>query len=801
MAENTRPEADENAEVYVLKPADDADRSDENAEKPSSPAPLKSPLSEKFNRALTKIETEAKKPIVWGSALILAMLILFGVLALAFGVSDETVYQPRAFTASEAILASRDDRELIAINNRTATIEGMLTKAAMLYEEGSLSEALDIYERISIFSESLSLYNLGVARMKKDDWRGAIEVFDPYIAASSHKTPAAINAAVCALKLGDEPLFRRYTAIAKESLKNESAAPLYGYYYALINYYDNRPFDALIGAASPSVDYLGEEQNLILAKMRLMFSDASGSIEALERANKTENLPTLGLLYARIGEWSLAEDRLQKAINANVEQNKSRSALVLVHLKNGFFKEASSLIDETLKLEQNPFYYPIKVKLKDRLFDIVEAQNYFSGRLLVDNRVFLQALFTYAPYMMVDPDKSVAQVRKGQIALSGGEIEEATALLEQSRVFAGAGVRMSAAIKLAINNRLILANQALARAESEFKNSDALEYNLALSYAQLGRLPEAYLHFRRAYYLNPKNIEAGVYSVVLSSFTEADESRLIGELTAALTDRDDEQSAFWRALLSFHDGNFQATARWLETQKKEVLAQYILLDIFSADQTNRLDALKEATSKLAKLYPNDLLSGILELYADNKGKPIRQFAFEAQRFMSRRDFNFDSLYYGAPIARDLYVKLGLITGNLEEVRELLQRRLAIEKNEPRTLMQALIATNIYLQNFEEAYALSNALIDELGVKDVDTLLYGAVASIGAGHKENAIALLQIAKNADPKNQEVRYALGLLYQEVGNAKGASLEYFQIGANRYESQFFDFEIRRADDPERY
>jgi Flp pilus assembly protein TadD len=799
LADDTRSSADENAEVYVLKP-EDADKSDENAESSQPIAPPKPRLSDKLNDAVSKIEAAAKKPVVWGGALILAMLIVFGVLALAFGVSKETVYQPKPFRASEAIAASKDDRELIAINRDSSTLEGMLTKAAMLYEEGSLVEALDIYERISVFSESLSLYNLGVARMKNGDYGGAIEVFEPYIAGDSHKTPGAINAAVCALKLGDEPLFRRFVAIAKENLKNESTAPLYAYYFTLINYYDNRPFEALIGAATPSIDYLDQGQNLILAKMRLMFGDASGSIETLEQIDKQENLLTLGLLYARIGEWSLAADRLSKAINADVDQNKSRAALILVYLKSGFFKEASSLIDETLKQEREPFYYPIKVKLKDRLFDIVEAQNYFSQRLLIDEKVFLQALFTYAPYMMIDPDKSVTHIRKGQIALSGGEIDEAAAFLEQSRVFAGAGARMSAAIKLAINNRLILANQALAQAESEFKNSDSLEYNLALSYAQLGRFPEAYSHFRRAYYLNPKNVEAGVYAAVLSSFTKVDESRLIGELTAALNDRNDERAAFWRALLSFHDGNFQATARWLELEKQEVLAQYILLDIFSADQTNRIEALKSAADRLVKLYPNDLLSGIFELYAANKGKSMRQFAFEAQKFMQRRDLNFDSLYYGAPIARDLYVKLSLITGNLESARELLQQQLAVEKNEPRTLLQALIAINVYLQNFEEAYALSNALIDELGVKDADTLLYGAIASIGAGHKENAIALLQIAKNADPKNQEIRYALGLLYQEIGNAKGASLEYSQIGANQYESRFFDFEIRRFDDPER-
>jgi Tfp pilus assembly protein PilF len=789
--------SEKDAELYVIKPEEprktESQSEERAAEKPARFTQL--------NGAIAKAERIAKKPVVWGAAALAAAAILFVILSYFFDASKSPVYQPKPFRASEAIQASKDDRELIALHRSSSTLEGMLAKAALLYEEGSLAQALDVYEQVSLYSESLSLYNLGVARMKKADWRGAIEALDRQISNSDRKTPGAINAAVCALKLNDEPLFRRYVRIAKEELQNEVAAPLYGYYYTLVSYYDDRPFDALIGAATPSVDYLNEEQKLILAKMRLVFDDATGSIEALEKIGKPENAFMLGLLYARIGEWSKAADSLSRAISANVDVDKAKAALLLVHLKSGFFKDASSLIEEIDGANGDPFLYPIRAKLKDRLFDVAEAQAYFSERLLIDERIFLQALFAYAPYTLVDPDKGVTQIRKGQIALNEGEIDEAATFLEQGRIFSGAGARMSAAIKLALSNRLILANQALARAENDLKTSDSLEYNLALSYAQLGRFPEAYAHFRRAYYLNQRNIEAGVYSIVLSTFASANESRLVGELTAAFNDREDEQSYFWRALLSFHDRNYQATASWLEREKKDDVAQYILLDLFSADQTNRPEELKKAAAKLTKLYPNDLLSHIFLLYAENKGRSMRYFAFEAQKMTARRDLNFDSLFYGAPIARELYSQLALIAGALESTRELLAKRLAIEKNEPRALMQALVTIDIYRQNFEEAYALSNALIDELGVRDTETLLRGAIASIGAGHKENAIALLQMAKNGDPKNQEVRYALGLLYQEIGNAKSAALEYSQIGAGRYESRFFDFEIRRADDPERF
>jgi tetratricopeptide (TPR) repeat protein len=787
---------DGEAETYTLKSPDETD-APETKQEPSIDAQNKK--TRKIDVLILRAETFVKKPLAWSGAIIFAALIIFWLLANLFTASKETVYQPKPLRAGEAIGASIDDRELIAINRASSTLEGLIAKAALLYEGGSPNEALEIYERVSLYNESLSLYNLGVARMKKDEYKGAIEAFDRQIARQSNRTPGAINAAVCALKLNDEPLFRHYVRIAKEALIEESASPLYGYYYTLVGYYDDRPFDALLGAATPTIDYLNEEQNLILAKMRLLFDDAAGSIEALEKTNRNENLLTLGLLYARIGDYQNAADRLSKAINANVDVERAQSAALLVHLKNGLFKEASTLINNALKAERNPFLYPIRVKLKDRLFDVAEAQNYFAERLLIDESVFLRAMFAYAPYIMVDPNRSVTEIRKGQIALSGGEINEATALLEQARSFSSAGARMSAAIKLALNNRLILANQALAKAEEELKTSDSLEYNLALSYAQLGRFAQAYAHFRRAYYLNSKNVEAGVYAALLSSFAGADESRLIERLDAALSDRQDERSVFWRALLGFRNNDFQLSESWLNRANRENMPQYTLFDLFCADHSNRPDALKKAALDLLKHNPNDPLFNIFAFYADNKDKSIRVFSFEAQKFMARRDMNFDSLYYGSSVTRDLYIKLSLITGNLEKTRELLANKLATEKNEPRAIMQALIATDIYRQNFEEAYAISNALIDELGMQDSETLLQGAIASIGAGHKENAIALLQIAKNVDPKNKEARFALGLLYQEINNAKGAALEYSLIGNGRYESQFFDFDIRTSDDPE--
>ncbi|MDR3347838.1 MAG: hypothetical protein LBN32_04415 [Helicobacteraceae bacterium] len=800
MAETTPQPID--SEVIVLKPDEGAEAPPPKAEqaqtdKPTEKAPSKLIIT--ATQYARKIEEFAKIPLVWLIAAILTAIGIFYILS-QFTSTPEAITAPKKpLTASEAIMPARDDRELMENDVNITTLERLIAKAAALYARGDIAGALDLYEQVSLTSESLWLFYLGVARMRKIVMEIALGTFSAQIAIDEYKTPGAINAAVCALRLGLENEMRRYIKIAKDYLHLEISAPLYSYYYTLIGYYGDKPFSALASADAPSIGYMNEGRNMILAKMHLMFDDPSGAIEALEKVRDPNNAFTLGLLYARSGKYDVATDLLNSAIASNVEPSSARAALTLVYLKSGLFRHASNVIDEMVEKGEDPLIYPIKVKLKERLFDIALAQDYFTKTLLIDENVFLQTLFSYIPFKMIEPEKSISEITRGQLVLSESEMKEAEGILSGSRKLASSGAKMSAAVKLAVNNRLLLANLVLQEVEKEYKNSDVIEYNLALTYAQLGNFAKAHRHFHRAYFLNRAAIEAGVYALVLAPYANVKDGRLMEELSSLLGSGSDEKTRFYAVLLSFYEKNYQATVQWLERKEKSDNTMYVLLDLFSAEWLNQTYRLREAAGKLIALVPNDVLFEMLNLYAVNKTNGIRQFAFELQRFMTRDDLNFQSLYYGAPIVRDLYIKLALITGNLEQVSNRLSRQLFVEKNEVRPMMQTLVVLNIYRQRFEEAYSIANTLIDEFGMNDSVTLLYGAVASIGAGHKENAIALLQLAKLSDPMNREVRYALGLLYQEAMNAKGAALEYAAIGGEQYQSVFFDFNVRPFDDPE--
>ncbi|MDR3162581.1 MAG: hypothetical protein LBT81_01810 [Helicobacteraceae bacterium] len=793
MAEETSPL---DSEVFIIKPDDTHEEPPGEKRSGGIKRESRKPV---IHFDIKKAGAFVKKPFVWLPVALAAIVSLFAWLGFESNMPD-VAYHPPPLDSERAVLPSRSGGELIGENVRGGTLEEMIAKAAMLYSKGDVTEALNVYEQVSLFSEALSNYNLGVSRMKKREYEQAIEAFDRQMKSDRYKTASAINAAICAVNLGKEELMRRYIKIAKDNLPYESAVPLYPYYYMLISYYDNEPFGALAVSEKPSVDYMGESQNLINAKMHLLFDDAAGSAASLEKISDPKNYFAMGLLYARSGDYDNATTSLQRAISADINSEKAKAALLLVYLKTGFFKDATTLINETLKQGQDPLLYPIKVKLKERLFDVTLAQNYFTEHPLIDDEVFLQALFIQVPYLMIDPQKSTKEIRKGQLMLTEGELNEAEQFLKTSQSSASVGARMSAAVKLAINNRLLSANIELKKIEKSYRNSDSLEYNLALSYAQLGDFVSAYAHFSRAYFLNRKNTEAGVYAVMLSLYAGVDEERVLREISTVLTQKNDDESRFLAALLSFYNRNFQATGQWLERKNRQDDLRFLLLDLFAADQINNREELVRASKRLRELRPNDLLFAIFDLYATHKGMTAKQFAFDAQEFMKSTAYNFDPFYYNFPVVRDLYIRLALITGHLEDVRLRLISKLSIERGEVRNMMFALAILDIFANDFEESYALLNSLIDEFDMKDTKTLLYASVAAVAAGHKANAIALLQMAKNVEPRNKEAHFGLGLLYQEVGNAKSAALEYNAIGGDRYESVFFDFDIRESNDPER-
>jgi len=94
-------------------------------------------------------------------------------------------------------------------------IQELIKKANILYLKGKKLEALKLLNKLSVYSEALSNYNLGVIKINEEKYEKALEYFNKAIANKDNRCVAAINGAYCSLKLHDKKRFRYYINLAK----------------------------------------------------------------------------------------------------------------------------------------------------------------------------------------------------------------------------------------------------------------------------------------------------------------------------------------------------------------------------------------------------------------------------------------------------------------------------------------------------------------------------------------------------------------------------------------------------------
>ena len=112
----------------------------------------------------------------------------------------------------------------------------MIRKANILYTQGDKMEALDLFNNIAAYSQSLAAYNLGVIKINEGDSKKAISSFDSAIYSGEDISVSAFNAAYSAYMLGDMNLgLQYYLGISSSYLHHVTAnQPLYSYLYGLL---------------------------------------------------------------------------------------------------------------------------------------------------------------------------------------------------------------------------------------------------------------------------------------------------------------------------------------------------------------------------------------------------------------------------------------------------------------------------------------------------------------------------------------------------------------------------------------
>ncbi|EJA8621940.1 tetratricopeptide repeat protein [Campylobacter coli] len=679
--------------------------------------------------------------------------------------------------------------------NDMTRVDGMIQKANALYLKGEVEQALKVYEQIAVYNESLSNYNLGVSQMNEGKFDEAFDSFKKAIANGENQSVAAINAAVCALKLNDKEKFKYYIDLAQVYLPKEGKSKLYDYYLALINYYKGYYPEALQMLQRVNSEPYTDVAKYLSAKIYAKMDFDAKSVQQLNTQGSFEPSLSLGLLYARMGEYDKAKIALNTAMKIERDFNQSLSALTLVDIKTGDFQDMLLRLQDTYRNDEDKYKildrYKIKVRLNKELFNIAIAQRNFSNDILKKQKDQFDLLFYFAPYQVFDSKQASLYIKKTNITNFVDDSSDGQSYLARSQALSSTNVKISNIINDALNQKLRLANKEFQALLEDYPEHSILQYNLALTYAQMQNYELAYKHFSSSYHLNPKNYLAGAFAMFCGKLSDNDTTKLYHEILDNIAADSNFKANMQKNMLFLANGDYISMLPYLDENGQKTPLNLIFETII-AKNNNLNNQVDVRIAKLRSELPQDIVANILYFNSLNSNLNIKEYAQNAQIHFKNLQVDYRSVFGGSNIARELYVNLMHIAGLLNLERQKFKTLINTSKVKDEGMIQTLAYLDIFAQQYEESYALYNTLIDEYGAKDSRTLFLASVAAVGANNPNSAIALLQLSKLTDKNNKESKVALGLLYQEVGNYEAAMTQYRTL-PNDFKSEFFTFDIK--------
>ncbi len=674
-------------------------------------------------------------------------------------------------------------------------LENLIAKANYLYTNGQKDQALKIYEYIAQYSEAVSQYNLGVARLKNKQYKEAQQSFNKAIQNGEKRCESAINAAVCSLYLDNKKDFHYYIDMAEAYLPYETNAPLYPYYYALVQFYKHHYFEAFAAISKVENSEYKQQKNSLAAKLATLFDSDYDALESLDELKENDVEVAKAELYGRVGDLLLAKSNFEAALTKGIKPKESSIGLIYAKLKLGYIKDASNDLKNAIDRYDGELLKdaPIRVFLKRSLFDPLAAQEQFRKAVIDDPELIFGEIFYFSPYKIFNANQTINYIRKGNAASYIDSIDSAETFLKKSASTSFVNKGIAKAIKLALHFRIRQANALLQKLVKIQPKHAILHYNLALTYAQLGDMHQAYKHFLWSFHLDAKSYIAGIYAYMASKLIHNEDTKLLSILKETIADEDEnEKIDFYKHLLYVAQGNYFSAIDWLDNNYKTHPVYLVLSHIIAMHMQKQESAIHSA-KKLITLLPDEILPHILYMIAKFKNDPKPLYAKKSAAYLARQHFSFVDIYHGAEITRRMYTFEMHLTGRTAKLVTLLRHRLDVTIDKDITDTELSLAfAQLYNQNFEEAYVLYNHLIDEEHIRDVRTIFLASIASIAAGHHANAIALLELSKLKDKKFMESRYALGLLYLEIDNPRGADIEFANLSSNNFHSNYFDFDV---------
>ncbi|WP_395001974.1 tetratricopeptide repeat protein [uncultured Helicobacter sp.] len=759
-------------------------------------AALISPIAQKFP-ALNALKGNKKALIALIGGGVSALVLIISLVVFAFSSSEEEDMPPPPPPKPAKISQAPQVEQLSKKGSIDESELGqMIKKANILYEQGDKLEALDLFEHIAIFSQSLAGYNLGVIKLKEKEYAQALQSFDLAIESGEDVAVSAINAAYAAHKLGKQNLVDYYVGISSSHLFESSKAPFYSFLYSLVDVYKGFYFESLSSLLNPNSKAYQAYNNRLAARVFTLFNDDYNALAALKKTPAKKDNLAIAQLHARVGEYKQARQYMYEYLNAFAKDPHALMSLQLIELKLGNFKESVSILNRMMRQdEKNPdlSLYPIRVKLKDELFDIHKAQENFWNRKFEHEQILgYKIVYYYAPFRVFDAKQGLGVIQEGGIHLKIDNIEFAKSALGEGSGIAKVNQNIALALREVNQNNIRKARDYMLKALRIYPNHAILHYNIGVLYAQVGDYDSAYTHFLRAYHLDSSDVLSGLFAVVAGRLTYRNVDRILSTISADFADisfESSEQKAFLLCFLRYLNNVPIEDFAWIGNAKKPIY--HALKSAYGIAKRDPQMSM-ESFQKIQELYPKDVVANVMYELARFFRRDLKEVALELNELYYKRDLDMSSIYFGASLARELYIYTSFITGTLLSIEPELEKKLLSTNDNNAGILQVLGLLNIYSGHFEKAFVYYNTLIDDLKEDDPQTRFLGAVAALGAGRHENAVALLQISKIESATNLEAKFALGLLYQEAKNFKAARDHYEQVSSSDFVSEYFDFDI---------
>lgn len=674
-------------------------------------------------------------------------------------------------------------------------LANLIKKADILYKSGDKEEALNILKSIANFSKSIANYNLGVISFKSNDLNKSLLYYDKAIMSGEDISISALNAASTAYLMNETGKFRYYANISNAYINQLERNWPYSYVYALNSYYQGHYFEALSPLIHPNSDFFEKERKRLLSKIYTLFNNNKQAFDALKTIANSEDDLALGQLLARDGRLDEAKAYIQRYMNKYPNSLRALITMELISLKSGDFRTASSLLDEFSALKQqntnikNP--YPIKVRISPLVLNREYAQKYFWDYTFVrSSTISDEILFYYAPFKVLNIQQALNILSDGILdsKISPSNLQESSSLIIKGATISDININIVESLRLVAHNDLRGALDKIQKYLDENPSYSVLYYNAGLLYAQLGNYQMAHKYFLRAYHLDTTDLLSGVFALLSGKMIFKDISTLNENVSQSILDSqyNEEDLKFYINLKQWvnNPGNAYFVA------KKDARAVEHALQAVVSFKLGKLPEVAVALRNLKMQKPNDIVTDIFVNLAKNFGKDMKYTALNLQYLFQDKERNLDEVFYGPALARDMYSYVGFITGNIKNQKQILNYKLSTQTGNPNGILQTLALLNFYDSNFETSYSLYNQLINQLGEDDINTRFGGALSAIGAGHRNTANLLLQLSKLDTPTSYESKFALGLLYQEVGNYNAAAQLFNSISNYPFKSRFLDF-----------